>query len=110
MLLRTGIQCKGVLQMAEELLSIKKHSSITRIDEGLDGISGFLLGTADDLKRVKRLGPAKRSKLVAVLANGQLFRGTLIQLSGTLLRKYFGWLRYWLPLLLNTPRQSQPTG
>ena len=45
MLLCTGIAGKGVLQMADELL----HA------------------TADDLKRVKGLGPAKRAKIVAVL-------------------------------------------
>ena len=57
-LLRTGIVGKGVLQMAEELLDSKL---------GFGGIAGLLNTTADDLKRIKGLGPAKRAELVAVL-------------------------------------------
>jgi DNA repair protein RadC len=67
LLLRTGIQGKGVLQMAEELLQIKKDSSLGSFDGGFGGISGLLNATADDLKRVKGLGPAKRAEIVAVL-------------------------------------------
>jgi DNA repair protein RadC len=144
-LLRTGIQGKGVLQMAEELLQLKKDSSLRSDDVGFGGISGLLNATADDLKRVKGLGPAKRAEIVAVLelarramaqqlqeravfadptavkhyvqlhlatkghevfavlfldvqnrllAMEELFRGTLSQLSVTLLRKYFGWFRH----------------
>lgn len=63
-LLRTGIQGKGVLQMAHELLQIKPKDGA---DVGFDGIAGLLSATADDLKRVKGLGPAKRAELVAVL-------------------------------------------
>lgn len=66
-LLRTGIQGKGVLQMADELLHIKNDSSSCSNDEGFDGISGLLHASADDLKRVKGLGPAKRAELIAVL-------------------------------------------
>ncbi|MBI2748554.1 MAG: DNA repair protein RadC [Burkholderiales bacterium] len=66
-LLRTGIQGKGVLQMADELLHIKNDSNSRSIDEGFDGISGLLHASADDLKRVKGLGPAKRAELIAVL-------------------------------------------
>ena len=66
-LLRTGIQGKGVLQMAEELLSIKNDSTSRTIDGGFGGISGLLHATPDDLKRVKGLGPAKRAEIVAVL-------------------------------------------
>lgn len=66
-LLRTGIRGKGVLQMADELLRIKNGSASTSIDEGFDGISGLLHASADDLKRVKGLGPAKRAELIAVL-------------------------------------------
>lgn len=64
LLLRTGIKGKGVLQMAQELLEIKP-----RLDgaAGFDGIAGLLNATAEDLDRVKGLGPAKRSELVAVL-------------------------------------------
>lgn len=63
-LLRTGIKGKGVLQMAHELLQIKPKDGA---DAGFDGIAGLLSATADDLKRVKGLGPAKRAELVAVL-------------------------------------------
>ena len=63
-LLRTGIKGKGVLQMAHELLQIKPKDGT---DAGFDGIAGLLNATADDLKRVKGLGPAKRAELVAVL-------------------------------------------
>lgn len=63
LLLRTGIKGKGVLQMADELLHLKKDSP----DGGFDGLSGLLHATADDLKRVKGLGPAKRAEIVAVL-------------------------------------------
>jgi len=69
-LLRTGIAGKGVLQMAEELLQLKKESSLRNADGGLGGfggIAGLLAATADDLKRVKGLGPAKRAEIVAVL-------------------------------------------
>jgi hypothetical protein len=145
LLLRTGIKGKGVLQMADELLQLKSDSSLAGRNEGFDGISGLLHATADDLKRVKGLGPAKRAELVAVLelarramsqqlrerpifsepevikhylklnlavrghevfavlfldaqnrmlAMEEMFRGTLSQLSVTLLRKYFGWFRH----------------
>ncbi len=66
-LLRTGIQGKGVLQMAEELLQLKNDSTSRTIDGGFGGISGLLHATPDDLKRVKGLGPAKRAEIVAVL-------------------------------------------
>jgi DNA repair protein RadC len=66
-LLRTGIVGKGVLHMAEELLDDKL---------GFGGISGLLHTTAEDLKRIKGLGPAKRAELVAVL---ELARRALAQ-------------------------------
>jgi DNA repair protein RadC len=66
-LLRTGIAGKGVLQMADELLQLKNDSGLRNADEGFGGISGLLNATADDLKRVKGLGPAKRAEIVAVL-------------------------------------------
>ena len=66
-LLRTGIQGKGVLQMAEELLQLKNDSASRTINGGFGGISGLLHATPDDLKRVKGLGPAKRAEIVAVL-------------------------------------------
>jgi DNA repair protein RadC len=64
LLLRTGIKGKGVLQMADELLQLKRNDIG---DKGFDGIAGLLHASADDLKRVKGLGPAKRAELVAVL-------------------------------------------
>jgi DNA repair protein RadC len=64
-LLRTGIQGKGVLQMAEELLRLKPNSKESA--PGFDGIAGLLSATSDDLKRVKGLGLAKRAEIVAVL-------------------------------------------
>jgi DNA repair protein RadC len=65
LLLRTGIRGKGVLQMAQELLELKPRGETEA--GGFDGIAGLLNASADDLKRVKGLGPAKRAELVAVL-------------------------------------------
>lgn len=59
LLLRTGIMGKGVLQMADELLAPPPL--------GFGGIAGLLHATAQDLARIKGLGPAKRAELVAVL-------------------------------------------
>ena len=64
LLLRTGIKGKGVLQMAQELLELKPKADAAA---GFDGIAGLLNATADDLKRIKGLGPAKCAELVAVL-------------------------------------------
>ncbi len=73
LLLRTGIKGKGVLQMAHELLQLGGKNA----DEpGFDGIAGLLHASADDLKRIKGLGPAKRAELVAVL---ELARRALAQ-------------------------------
>ena len=58
LLLRTGLAGKGVLQLAQELLDAKT---------GFGGMAGLLHATADDLQRIKGLGPAKRAELVAVL-------------------------------------------
>ena len=131
--------------MAHELLQLKKDSESGNQDAGFDNISGLLHATAEDLKRVTGLGPAKRAEIVAVLelalramaqqlkertvfadpdtikhylklhlaarsyevfavifldaqnrllAMEKMFRGTLTQLSVTLLRKYFDWFRY----------------
>jgi DNA repair protein RadC len=59
LLLRTGIQGKSVLRMADELLSPPPL--------GFGGVAGLLNATAADLARIKGLGPAKRAELVAVL-------------------------------------------
>ncbi len=58
LLLRTGLAGKGVLQLAQELLDVKT---------GFGGMAGLLHASADDLKRIKGLGPAKRAELLAVL-------------------------------------------
>ena len=58
LLLRTGLAGKGVLQLAQELLDAKT---------GFGGMAGLLHASADDLKRIKGLGPAKRAELLAVL-------------------------------------------
>ena len=73
LLLRTGIKGKGVLQMAEELLQLRLNGEGKA---GFDGIAGLLNATAADLERVKGLGPAKRSELIAVL---ELARRALAQ-------------------------------
>ena len=73
LLLRTGIKGKGVLQLAHELLQLGCESDENR---GFDGLSGLLHASADDLLRVKGLGPAKRAELVAVL---ELARRVLTQ-------------------------------
>ncbi len=63
-LLRTGLPGKNVLQMADELLQIGASKGK---DGGFDGIAGLLHASAEDLNRVKGLGPAKRAEIVAVL-------------------------------------------
>jgi DNA repair protein RadC len=55
LLLRTGIQGKNVLVMAQEVL------------DSFGGMAGLLSASAEDLKRIKGLGPAKRTEIVAVL-------------------------------------------
>ena len=50
LLLRTGMAGKGVLQLAAELLAAPPT--------GFGGISGLLNTSADDLNRIKGLGPA----------------------------------------------------
>lgn len=64
LLLRTGIQGKNVLHMAQELLELPQKGGNST---GFDGIAGLLNATAQDLGRVKGLGPAKRAELLAVL-------------------------------------------
>lgn len=55
LLLRTGIQGQGVLQLAENLLS------------QLGGLHGLLTAPAARLRGIKGLGPAKRAELLAVM-------------------------------------------
>lgn len=55
LLLRTGLPGKGVLALADELLKC------------FGGFGGLLHRQAEDFKRIKGLGPAKRAELSAVL-------------------------------------------
>jgi DNA repair protein RadC len=64
LLLRSGIQGKNVLQLAQELVN------------RFGGVAGLLHTPAEALKTVKGLGPAKRAELVAVL---ELARRALVQ-------------------------------
>ena len=64
LLLRSGIQGKNVLQLAQELV------------DRFGSVAGLLHTPAEALKTVKGLGPAKRAELVAVL---ELARRALAQ-------------------------------
>ncbi len=64
LLLRSGLPGKNALQMGQELV------------DSFGGVAGLLHTHADDLKRIKGLGPAKRAELVAVL---ELARRALAQ-------------------------------
>ncbi|MGK2898540.1 MAG: RadC family protein [Burkholderiaceae bacterium] len=64
LLLRTGLKGVSVLQLAQQLL------------DAFGGIQGLLHAHADDLKRVKGLGPAKRAEIAAVI---ELARRALVQ-------------------------------
>ena len=55
LLLRTGLQGLGVLQLAEKVLG------------DLGGLSGLLRAQPAQLSSIKGLGPAKRSELIAVM-------------------------------------------
>lgn len=55
LLLRTGIPGKNALQMGEELLNKFR------------GVGGLLHTSAESLKSIKGIGPAKRAEIVAVL-------------------------------------------
>ena len=81
LLLRTGLPGKGVLALADELL------------QQFGGFSGLLQRQAEDFKRVKGLGPAKRAELAAVVEMArralaqQLSRGPVFQ-SPTQVKDY----------------------
>jgi DNA repair protein RadC len=64
LLLRTGMKGKGVLALADELLG------------GFKGVAGLLHTEADDFRRVKGMGPAKRAEMAAVM---ELARRALAQ-------------------------------
>ena len=55
LLLRTGIRGVSVLQLAQQLL------------DRFGGVQGLLHADANDLKRIKGLGPAKRAEIAAVI-------------------------------------------
>ncbi len=64
LLLRTGFKGTSVLQLAQQML------------DRFGGIQGLLHAQADDLKKIKGLGPAKRAELAAVI---ELARRALAQ-------------------------------
>jgi DNA repair protein RadC len=64
LLLRTGFKGTTVLQLAQRML------------DHFGGMRGLLHAQADDLKRIKGLGPAKRAELAAVI---ELARRALTQ-------------------------------
>ena len=64
LLLRTGLPGLSVLQLAQQLL------------DAFGGLGGLLHASANDLKRVKGLGPAKRAEITAVM---ELARRSLAQ-------------------------------
>ena len=90
--LRTGIKGKGVLQLAQELITPdtvvpNPRQTVPRVAEatphhsdvkttGFSGISGLLNASGSDLKKIKGLGPAKRAELAAIL---ELARRTLAE-------------------------------
>ena len=89
LLLRTGIKGKGVLEMAHELLQIKSTDN----PNGFDGFAGLLHASANDLKSVKGLGPAKRAELVGVLelarrAMGQQLRERTVFATPEAVKEY----------------------
>ena len=76
-LLRTGMAGKGVLQLAEELLSAPTACPATGLaGGGFGGVAGLLNTSSADLTRIKGLGPAKCAELVAVM---ELARRALAQ-------------------------------
>lgn len=54
-LLRTGLAGCSVLQLAQSLL------------DSFEGLAGLLNASAQDLQRIKGLGPAKRAEMLAVM-------------------------------------------
>lgn len=67
-LLRTGLAGCGVLQLAQSLLDAPGRHPETGLPQGgFDGLAGLLNANAQDLARIKGLGPAKRAELLAVM-------------------------------------------
>ena len=76
--------------IADELLRLTKNSDG---QAGFDGIAGLLNASAEDLKGVKGLGPAKRAELIAVLelarrALSQQLRAREVFASPNAVRQY----------------------
>lgn len=66
--LRTGLAGCGVLQLAQSLLDAPTRNAATGQPQGgFDGLAGLLHASAQDLGRIKGLGPAKRAELLAVM-------------------------------------------
>jgi DNA repair protein RadC len=75
--------------MAHELLQIKSTDN----PNGFDGFAGLLHASANDLKSVKGLGPAKRAELVGVLelarrAMGQQLRERTVFATPEAVKEY----------------------
>ena len=67
-LLRTGLAGCGVLQLAQNLLDDPTPHPVTgKLQGGFGGLAGLLHASAQDLSRIKGLGPAKRAELLAVM-------------------------------------------
>ncbi len=79
LLLRTGIEGKNVVAMAQDIV------------DKFGGISGLLHADADALKSVKGLGPAKKAELMAVVELSrralaeQMVQKTVLDVPATLL-------------------------
>jgi DNA repair protein RadC len=84
LLLRTGVQGRGVLQMAQGML------------DDLGGMAGLLQAPPASLTRIRGLGPAKRAELLAVAEmarrglNGQLREAPVFE-SPQAVRDYLQW-------------------
>lgn len=65
-LLRTGLAGCSVLQLAQSLL------------DSFEGLAGLLNASAQDLQRIKGLGPAKRAEMLAVMELAQARHGPAI--------------------------------
>ena len=79
LLLRTGVAGKGVLQLADDLLHLPSTDAVD--GNRLGGIAGLLHATPEQLAKVRGLGPAKRSVILAVM---ELARRALAQQLGEL--------------------------
>ena len=106
LLLRTGIEGKGMLQPADQLLQLPGKGALDAA--GFCGIAGLLIANAEDLQLVKGLGPAKRAEIVAVtvaatLAVPELARhATAQRLQKRTVLTSFGAVKHYLQLRPST--------